>query len=196
MQRHEPPKCEDVTAQCAWNLTNNRADGDKSNGVSSLQNSSLSHSSRGSNSTSPLRGRFSQSASEVSTAPKEEVHPYSFLSQAPTESVIEQHGFIACLDDMDVYAEMPPWMQPAPPNPRNQYTQRRKGGALSAVQLFGRLAVVETHTLWYFGHHLCLVVGFDALGIWHFWMFTLFHPFLLFCTHFLPISTTSTLFLG
>ena len=65
-----------------------------------------------------------------------------------------------------------------------------------AVQLFGRLAVVETHTLWYFGHHRCLVVGFDALGIWHFWMFTLFHPFLLFCTHFLPISITSTLFLG
>ena len=64
------------------------------------------------------------------------------------------------------------------------------------VQLFGRLAVVATHTLWYFEHHCCLVVGFDALGIWHFWMFTLFHPFLLFCTHFLPISTTSTLFLG
>ena len=64
------------------------------------------------------------------------------------------------------------------------------------VQLFGRLAVVEAHTLWYFGHHFCLVVGFDALGIWHFWMFTLFHPFLLFSTHFLPISTTSTLFLG
>ena len=37
-----------------------------------------------------------------------------------------------------------------------------------AVQLFGLLAVVETHTLWYFGHHCCLVVGFDALGIWHF----------------------------
>ena len=70
------------------------------------------------------------------------------------------------------------------------------GGALSAVQLFVCLAVVETHTLWYFGHHCCVVVGFDALGIWHFWMFTPFHPFLLFCTHFLPISTTSTLFLG
>ena len=73
------------------------------------------------------------------------------------------------------------------------------GGALSAVralQLFGRPAVVETHTLWYFGHHCCLVAGFDALGIWHFWMFTLFHPFLLFSTHYLPISTTSTLFLG
>ena len=70
------------------------------------------------------------------------------------------------------------------------------GGALSAVQLFGRLAVVETHTLWYFGHHCCLVVGFDALGIWHFWIFTPFHPFLLLCTHFLLISTTSTLFLG
>ena len=39
------------------------------------------------------------------------------------------------------------------------------GGALSAVQLFGRLAVVETHTLWYFGHHCCLVVGSDVLGI-------------------------------
>ena len=37
-----------------------------------------------------------------------------------------------------------------------------------AVQLFGRLAEVETHTLWYFGHHCCLVVGFDALGMWHF----------------------------
>ena len=81
------------------------------------------------------------------------------------------------------------------------------GGALStvrvqcarsarAVQLFGCLAVLETHTLWYFGHHFCLVVGFDALEIWHFWMFTLFHPFLPFCTHFLPISSTSTLFLG
>ena len=65
-----------------------------------------------------------------------------------------------------------------------------------AVQLFGRLAVVESHTLWYFGHHSCLLVGFDAMGIWHFWMFTLFHPFLLFCTYFLPISTTSTFFLG
>ena len=65
-----------------------------------------------------------------------------------------------------------------------------------AVQLFGRLAVVETHTLWYFGHHCCLVVGFDALGFWHSWMFTLFHPFLLFCTHFSPDSTTSTVFLG
>ena len=65
-----------------------------------------------------------------------------------------------------------------------------------AVQLFGRLAAVETRTLWYFGHHCCLVVGFDALGIWHFGIFTLFHPFLLFCTHFLPSSTTSTLFLG
>ena len=59
-----------------------------------------------------------------------------------------------------------------------------------AVQLFGRLAVVETHTLWYFGHHGCLVVGFDAPGIWHFWIFTVFYPFLPFCTHFLLISTT------
>ena len=65
-----------------------------------------------------------------------------------------------------------------------------------AVQLFGRLAILETHTLWYFGHHCSLLVGFDALGIWHFWIFTLFRPFLLFCTHFFPISTTSTLFLG
>ena len=54
------------------------------------------------------------------------------------------------------------------------------------VQLFGCLAAVETHTLWYFGHHCYLVVGFDALEIWHFWMFTLFHPFLPFCTHFFP----------
>ena len=53
-----------------------------------------------------------------------------------------------------------------------------------AVQPFGRLVAVETHTLWCFGHHCCLVVGFDALGIWHFQMFTLFHPFLPFCTHF------------
>ena len=65
-----------------------------------------------------------------------------------------------------------------------------------AVQLFGRLAIVETHTLWYLGYNCCLIVGFDALGIWHFWIFTLFHPFPLFCTHFSPISTTSTLFLG
>ena len=55
-----------------------------------------------------------------------------------------------------------------------------------AVQLFGRLAVVETHTLWYFGHHCCLVVGFDALGIWHFWMFTLFTHFYLFAHIFCP----------
>ena len=34
-------------------------------------------------------------------------------------------------------------------------------------------SVVETHILWYFGHHCCWVVGFDALGIWHFWIF---HP--------------------
>ena len=32
------------------------------------------------------------------------------------------------------------------------------------MQLFGRLAVVEAHTLWYFGHHCCLVVGFDCIG--------------------------------
>ena len=70
------------------------------------------------------------------------------------------------------------------------------GGALCAVQLFWRLAVVETHTLWNFGHHCFLVVGFDALGKWYFWMFTLFHLFLPFCTHFLFISTTSTHFLG
>ena len=74
------------------------------------------------------------------------------------------------------------------------------GGALSAVrtravQLLGRLAVVETHTLWYFGHHCCLVVGFDVLGVWHFWIVTPIHPFLPFCTHFLLIFTTSTLFL-
>ena len=37
-----------------------------------------------------------------------------------------------------------------------------------AVQLFGRLAIVETHTLWYFGHHCSLIVGFDALRIWDF----------------------------
>ena len=65
-----------------------------------------------------------------------------------------------------------------------------------AMQLFGCLATVETHTLWYFGHHCSLIVRFDALGICHFWMFTLFHPFLLFCTIFFPVSTTSTLFLG
>ena len=68
-------------------------------------------------------------------------------------------------------------------------------GGLSVVQLFGRLDVVETHTLWYFGHHCCLVVGFDVLGIWHFCIFTLFHPFLPFCTLFLLVFTTSTLFL-
>ena len=48
----------------------------------------------------------------------------------------------------------------------------------------GIRATSQTHILWYFGHHCCLVVGFNASGIWHFWMFTLFHPFLLFCTHF------------
>ena len=64
-----------------------------------------------------------------------------------------------------------------------------------AVQLFGCLAVVETHTLWYFGHHCCLVLSSDVLGIWHFWIFTLLHPSLPFCTHFLLIFTTSTLFL-
>ena len=53
-----------------------------------------------------------------------------------------------------------------------------------AVQLFWRLAVVETHNLWYFGHHSCLKAGFDALGIWRFWIFTLIHSFLLFCTPF------------
>ena len=54
------------------------------------------------------------------------------------------------------------------------------------MQLLGRMAAVETHTLWYFGHQCCLVVGFDASGIWHFWMFTMFRPFLLFCTIFSP----------
>ena len=37
--------------------------------------------------------------------------------------------------------------------------------SLRAVQLFGHLAVVQTHTLWYFGHQCCLVVGFDALDL-------------------------------
>ena len=66
-------------------------------------------------------------------------------------------------------------------------SNRPLGGALSAaraVQLFGRMAVIETHTLWYFGHHCCLVVGSHVLGIWHFWIFTPFHPFLPFSTHF------------
>ena len=43
------------------------------------------------------------------------------------------------------------------------------GGCLKrnarAVQLFGRMAGVETHTLWYFEHHCCFVVGFDGLEI-------------------------------
>ena len=52
------------------------------------------------------------------------------------------------------------------------------------MQLFWCLAEVETHILWYCWHHCCLVVDFDALGIWYFWMFTLFHAFLLFCTLF------------
>ena len=32
----------------------------------------------------------------------------------------------------------------------------------------------------------------DALGIWHFWMFTLFHPFVLFSTHlyFFPLQSS------
>ena len=54
------------------------------------------------------------------------------------------------------------------------------GGALSALRAqcnYGRLAEVGTHSLWYFGHH-CLVVGFDALGMRHCWMFTLFHLYL------------------
>ena len=124
---------------------------------------------------------------------------------------------------LDLYSTVcgrpPPYLQllpPPPPQPLALYnapifdwspekeracvTQAINWGCLKrsarAVQLFRRPAVVETHNLWYFGHHCCLVVGFDALGIWHFWMFTLFHPFLPFCTHFLPISTTSTLFLG
>ena len=33
------------------------------------------------------------------------------------------------------------------------------GGALSAVQLFGRLAVLEPHTLSYRGHYCCLITG-------------------------------------
>ena len=37
-------------------------------------------------------------------------------------------------------------------------------------------AVVETNVLCYFGHHCCLVVGFDALGIWHFLEFYSFSP--------------------
>ena len=60
-----------------------------------------------------------------------------------------------------------------------------------AVQLFGRLAAVEAHTLWYLGHHSCLVVGSDVSGIWLFWIFTLFQPFPPFCPHFLLVFTTS-----
>ena len=36
------------------------------------------------------------------------------------------------------------------------------GGGLSTVQPFGRPAVVETHALWYFGHHCCLAGGSDV----------------------------------
>ena len=71
--------------------------------------------------------------------------------------------------------------------------------SVRAVQLFGRLAIVETHTLWYFGHHCCLVVGFDALGIWHFLdvhpvspISTFLHTFF---AHF-PRIYASSLFLG
>ena len=49
------------------------------------------------------------------------------------------------------------------------------GGAFSAVQLFGRLAILETR-----GIIVAPSVGFDpssTWGIWHFWIFTHFHPF-------------------
>ena len=81
-----------------------------------------------------------------------------------------------------------PLWDPPPPEVCFPLHRGRVKRSACAVQLFGRLAVVETHTLWYFLHHCCLVVGFDALGIWHFRMFTLFHPLLLFLhtffTHF------------
>ena len=44
-----------------------------------------------------------------------------------------------------------------------------------AVQLFGRLAVVETHTLWYQGDPYYLITRILVLllhRIWHFWGFT------------------------
>ena len=67
-----------------------------------------------------------------------------------------------------------------------------------AVQLFGRLAVLETHAFEILGASLLpRGVGFDSfstLGIWHFWIFTHFHPLPLFFHTFLLISTTSTLF--
>ena len=42
------------------------------------------------------------------------------------------------------------------------------------VQLFGRLAVVETHTLWYKGHHYCLITRIWVLLCLAFFGF---HPF-------------------
>ena len=76
-----------------------------------------------------------------------------------------------------------------PPPPGGPHFGRGSVASLiltRAPQLFGRLAVVEPHTLWYFGHHCCLVGGFDALGMWHFFGF---HPVAPIST-FLLIPTT------
>ena len=62
--------------------------------------------------------------------------------------------------------------------PKNTFGKSRPPGLLErsvyALQLFGHLAVVETHSLWYFGHHCCLGIIADMA----FWIFARFHPFL------------------
>ena len=105
--------------------------------------------------------------------------------------VVRQHSGVGIMENRAV-----PTLQFLVTQELQTVIRERLKRSARPVQLFGCLAVAETHSLWYFGHHCCLVVGFDALGIWHFWIFTLFHPFLPFCTLFLPIYTTPTLFLG
>ena len=51
--------------------------------------------------------------------------------------------------------------------------------SVRAVRLFWHLAILETHTLWYKGHHCCLITRILVLllhRIRHFWGFTHFTP--------------------
>ena len=126
--------------------------------------------------------------------------------RAAMQRVLESHELCPYSDSkwcVDIFSNLhvykhKGWMAQGKKPVRHHDVREEIGGAFSAVCArasiwpFGRS---RNPYLRYFGHHCCLVVGFDVLGIRHFFIFTLFHPFLPFCTHLLLIFTTSTLFL-
>ena len=105
---------------------------------------------------------------------------------APSNASFRGMCLVVCQREGGVLEIRGGWVsKPPPPLP---WGCSFNGDALSAVQLFGRVAVVETHTLWYFGHHCCLVEqvlmhwGYGIFGcspyFTHFYLFAhIFYPF-------------------